>query len=95
MLCYLFCTFTKCIVCLHLEPGDCNEGTVRLVNGTLTREGRLEVCVNGVWGNVCANNFRKSAAYVACKQSGFSDVNGKYHYIQSEGKIFILIRINL
>ena len=45
----------------------------------MTREGRLEVCVNGVWGSVCASNFRKSAAYVACKQSGFQDVNGKYH----------------
>ena len=37
------------------------------------------MCVNGVWGSVCASNFRKSAAYVACKQSGFHDVNGKYH----------------
>ena len=73
-----FSAFTKVIVCLHLESGECNEGTVRLVNGTLTREGRLEVCDNGVWGSVCGRNFRKSAAYVACKQSGFHDVNGKY-----------------
>ena len=89
------CTFTKCILDLYLESGECNEGTVRLVNGTLKREGRLEVCVNGVWGRVCGRNFRKSAAYVACKQSGFSDVNGKYHYIQSEGKTSILIILNL
>ena len=53
------------------------------------------MCVNGVWGNVCGKNFRKSAAYVACKQSGFHDVNGKYHYIPSEGKTFTLIIISL
>ena len=93
MFCYCLYIY-NCILDLYLESGDCNEGTVRLVNGTLTREGRLEVCVNGVWGNVCGKNFRKSAAYVACKQSGFSDVNGKYNYIQSEGKTFTLIIIN-
>ena len=59
-----------------IEPGGCNEGDVRLVNGTLTGEGRLEVCVRGVWGRVCAYNFRKSAAYIACKLSGFHNVNG-------------------
>ena len=64
-----------------IEPGGCNEGNVRLVNGTLTREGRLEVCVRGVWGRVCAYNFRKSAAYIACKLSGFHNVRGIYIYI--------------
>ena len=43
----------------------------------MDREGRLEVCANGVWGQICATNFRKSAAYVACKQLGYSDTNGK------------------
>ena len=59
-----------------LEPDDCNEGDIRLVNGTVEREGRLEICANGVWGQVCSSGFRKSAAYVACKQLGYTDANG-------------------
>ena len=56
---------------------DCNEGEIRLVNGTIEREGRLEICTNGVWGGFCAINFRKSAAHVACKQAGYGDVKGQ------------------
>lgn len=56
---------------------NCNEGAVRLANGTMAREGRLEVCVNGVWGAVCSSGFRRSAAYVACKQAGYNDSDGK------------------
>ena len=69
-ICYLWCR-TIC-----LEPDDCNEGDIRLVNGTVEREGRLEVCANGVWGQICYYGFRKSAAYVACKQLGYTDANG-------------------
>uniref|UniRef100_A0A1X7TXL8 SRCR domain-containing protein n=1 Tax=Amphimedon queenslandica TaxID=400682 RepID=A0A1X7TXL8_AMPQE len=61
----------KCI-----SSGDnCNEGEVRLVNGTEEREGRLEVCANGVWGTVCSYSFTRAAAYIACKQLGYNDSN--------------------
>ena len=60
-----------------LASGDCNEGEVRLVNGTEEREGRLEVCANGVWGTVCATSFTRSAAYIVCKQLGYNDSDGK------------------
>ena len=67
------------IICLELD--DCNEGDVRLVNGTIEREGRLEVCANGVWGQICSFGFVKSAAYVACKQLGYTDTNGIYNIV--------------
>ena len=59
-----------------LESGDCNEGDVRLVNGTVVGEGRVEVCAMGVWGRVCAQNFRKSAARIACLQNHIDEVEG-------------------
>lgn len=59
------------------ETQNCNEGATRLVNGTLDREGRLEVCANGVWGTVCSIKFALSAAYVTCKQIGHTNVNGE------------------
>ena len=40
------------------------------MNGTIEQEGRLEVCVNGVWGTVCSSGWNTIDAYVACKQLG-------------------------
>ena len=37
----------------------------------LTREGRLEICINNAWGSVCDDSFFDSAdAQVACGQLG-------------------------
>ena len=65
--------FTKChIPFLHLDPSDCEEGSVRVVNGTIDNEGRVEVCLNGVWGTINSDhgwpdNFWSPAeAYFVC-----------------------------
>lgn len=45
---------------------------MRLIDSLVDQEGRLEVCVGGVWGGVCGGNFGKSDAYVACSHLGFT-----------------------
>ena len=40
-------------------------------NGTIEQEGRVEVCVNGVWGSICSSGWTLTSAYVACKQLGY------------------------
>ena len=58
-----------------LEPGECSEGSIRLTDGVVEQEGRVEVCVNGVWGSVCDNGWDTTDAYVVCQQLGYSDLS--------------------
>ena len=63
-----------------LMTSNCTTGNVRLVGGTNTHEGRVEVCINRVWGTVCYANRRYSYNYwsqedgaVVCRQLGHQD----------------------
>ena len=45
---------------------------MRLVNGGSSLEGRLEVCLNGVWGTICDQSWDDTDAGVVCSQMGHS-----------------------
>ena len=49
------------IVCIH--------GEIRLV-GRNNILGRVEICLNGVWGTVCDNGWDSRDARVVCRQLG-------------------------
>ena len=50
-----------------------SETAIRLVDGAIETEGRLEVCYNGQWGTVCDVNFWIADGKVACNQLGFAN----------------------
>ena len=49
----------------------CDDGDVRLVNGSSDAEGTVEVCLGGLWGLVTESGWGVNDAKVTCKQLGF------------------------
>ena len=47
------------------------QGTLRLVGGQTSEEGRLEVCIGGLWGSVCDNYWSTHNARVVCRELGY------------------------
>ena len=49
----------------------CSNGDVRLVNGEIENEGRVEICVDNVWGTVCHDYFSNVDAKVVCRKLNY------------------------
>ena len=70
-------------ICVTLA--DCDEGDVRLLDGTDDSNGRVEVCQDGMWTPVCSSQYDHNIATVVCRQLGYNSTEGTfkrtlYHY---------------
>ena len=56
---------------VSVPTSNCLNATLRIVDGPNDLEGRLEVCLNNVWGTVCGTSWGNNNAAVACRQLGY------------------------
>lgn len=68
----------------------CEDGSIRLSDTTVDSEGRLDLCVDRIWGSVLSDHFNHLDGRVACSQLGYSS-DGKSNI----RKTFSLILITL
>ena len=61
---------------------NCSDGDSRLVGGSVENEGRVEICINRVWGSVCGSSssyyyyssyWGVTDARVVCRQLGYQE----------------------
>ena len=60
----------------HADAGvgceaPCNTSQLRLAGGNIPNEGRVEICMDNVWGTVCDDLWSSTDATVVCRQLGY------------------------
>ena len=68
--------FLQCVMIIFTDTTriwDSNPypGMIRLMGGSYSNQGRVEVYCNGQWGTVCDNGFSGYDARTVCKQLGY------------------------
>ena len=62
------------------EPVSCQTGDIRLIGGNEHYKGRLEVCINQVWGTVCSRSWDSVDTKVACRQLGHQELGNNINF---------------
>ena len=52
----------------HYYFTDCTNDRVRLIGGTTSNEGTIEICINNLWGMISDAGWDENDAKVICRQ---------------------------
>ena len=55
----------------NVTHSNCTDYDVQLVDGPSLNEGRLLMCINGVWGTLCNSGINYNDARVICHDLGY------------------------
>ena len=59
------------VLCLYMcTEKVCTPGDIKLVDGGVDYEGRVEYCNDGIWGTVCDDRWSAEDAAVVCAMLG-------------------------
>ena len=68
-------TSMKCNVSVDINyfmfTAPCTTGQIRLAGSNIANEGRVEICINNLWGTVCDDSWETTDATVVCRQLGY------------------------
>ena len=67
--------------CSVLHAAPCVTGQLRLAGGNIENEGRVEICMNNVWGTVCLDSWGSADATVVCRQLGYPTQGLKHYHV--------------
>lgn len=62
----------------QITSHNCSHGSIHLTD---RHEGRVDVCVNGLWTTVCGNGWDVNDATVICRSIGFNSTGSMNDYI--------------
>ena len=73
LLCKSINTVEHCRSVKHyiIFAAPCRTGQLRLAGGNIPNEGRVEICMDNVWGTVCDDLWSSTDATVVCRQLGY------------------------
>ena len=67
-------------------------GEIRLANGSVPSEGRVEVFYEGLWRRVVVvSNDTAAVAHIACRQAGYLYMEGTQSFGQGSGPVWRIL----
>ena len=78
--------------CAFKQLNDLSLGSIHLVGGSWSGEGRVEIYHHGAWGTVCDDYWDINDARVVCRSLGYSDASSapiSAHFGQGSGQVWL------